>query len=152
MSNNVVYDWTARIHAKQYELGGSFNVLIFLGEVPKDPEEWHTSPSYVGSHSVYVSGVHHPQGDQGDTVTEGFVHLNTAIAERSGLSSYEPRGVIPYLKDNLNWTIQAVRAFSSVLSLIPPDLTHFRRDFRSIGLRLIQQISRLWRSPSCRLL
>jgi tyrosinase len=119
MSNNVVYEWTTRIHAKKHELGGSFSVLVFLGEVPKDPEEWTTSPSYVGSHSVYTSGMDRPQGDQANTVTEGFVHLNMAIAERSGLSSYEPGGVIPYLKDNLNWSIQAVRAFFICLAVDP---------------------------------
>ena len=120
---NVVYEWSTRIHAKKYELHGSFTVLIFLGEVQEDPEEWHTSPSYVGSHSVYVSSMDRPQGDQVNVVSEGFVHLNAAIAERSGLSSYEPGGVIPYLKDNLNWRIEAVRVFHLCLVADPASLT-----------------------------
>ena len=120
---SAVYEWTTRIHAKKYELGGSFNVLIFLGEVKEDPEQWRTSPSYVGSHSVLVSSMDRPQGDQANVVSEGFVHLNAAIAERSGLSSYEPDGVIPYLKDNLNWRIQAVRVFHLCLVADPASLT-----------------------------
>jgi len=42
----VIYDWTCRIHCKKYELGGSYWVLIFLGEVPEDPKKWHTSSSF----------------------------------------------------------------------------------------------------------
>ena len=33
---NVFYEWTTRIHAKKYKFGGSFSVLILLGEVSKD--------------------------------------------------------------------------------------------------------------------
>ncbi|KAH9988364.1 common central domain of tyrosinase-domain-containing protein [Russula vinacea] len=85
----VIYDWTSRIHFKKYELGTSFAVLIFLGEVPEDPAQWRTCRSFA------------------DVVAEGFVHLNSAIAARSGLSSYEPHVVTPYLKDNLHWRVQA---------------------------------------------
>jgi hypothetical protein len=114
-ASNVVYEWTTRIHAKKYELGGSFSVLIFLGEVSKDdPSTWHTSPAFVGSHHILVSGMDNPQGDRADSVSEGFVHLNTVIAKRSGLSSFEPSGVVPYLKENLNWRIEAVRVFRFV--------------------------------------
>jgi tyrosinase len=109
---NVLRDWTVRIHFKKYELGGSFAVLIFLGQVPEDPSQWRTAPTFVGSHHAFVNSVasRWDNGrDQEDIVNEGFVHLNSAIAERSGLSSFDPSVVIPYLKENLHWRVQAVR-------------------------------------------
>jgi tyrosinase len=118
-ASNVINDWSTRIHVKKHELSGSFSVLIFLGEVPEDPEEWCTSPSFVGAHHAFVNGAADQCDNcrsQEDLVVEGFIHLNLAIAERSGLPSYEPSVVHPYLKDNLSWRIQSVRAFSFVVS------------------------------------
>jgi len=110
---DVIYDWAARIHAKKFELGHGYAVLIFLGDVPDDPEHWRTSPSFVGAHVAFVSSQTDQCAncnDQAELVIEGFVHLNEVIAERSGLSSFEPSVVAPYLKDNLHWRVQAVRS------------------------------------------
>ena len=115
-ASTVINDWSTRIHVKKYELSGSFSVLIFLGEVPEDPEEWCTSPSFVGAHHVFVNGAADQCDNcrsQEDLVVEGFVHLNLVIAELSGLPSYEPSVVHPYLRDNLSWRIQSVRVFRS---------------------------------------
>jgi tyrosinase len=135
---NALNDWTVRIHFKKYELGGSFAVLIFLGEVPGDASQWRTSRSLVGSHHAFVNSAASQCDncrDQADLVVEGFVHLNSAIAAKSGLSSYEPDVVIPYLKDNLHWRIQAVRAF---LFCFVVDILDTVSDvyFRLTGLRL----------------
>ncbi|KAI0304304.1 tyrosinase [Multifurca ochricompacta] len=108
---NVVHDWVARIHFKKYELGESFAVLIFLGEVPADASLWRTSPSFVGAHVAFVNSAADQCAncsEQADIVAEGFVHLNTAIAKRSGLSSLDPSVVSPYLQENLHWRIQSV--------------------------------------------
>ena len=117
----VIYDWAARIHAKKYELGHGYVVLIFLGDVPDDPSQWRSAPSFVGAHVSFVN----PDAEQCDNCREqaeleieGFVHLNAAIAKRSGLSSYEPSAVAPYLKDNLHWRVQAVCPFKYLGSLI----------------------------------
>ena len=110
----VIYDWAVRIHAKKYELGHGYVVLIFLGDVPEDPSQWRCAPSFVGAHVSFVN-TDAEQCDncreQAELEVEGFVHLNAAIAKRSGLSSYEPSGVAPYLKDNLHWRVQAVCSF-----------------------------------------
>jgi tyrosinase len=111
---SALNDWTARIHFKKYELGGSFAVLLFLGEVPEDASKWRSCRSLVGSHHAFVNSAASQCDncrDQADIVVEGFVHLNSAIAAKSGLSSYDPGVVSPYLKDNLHWRIQAVRVF-----------------------------------------
>jgi tyrosinase len=122
---NVLRDWTVRIHFKKYELNGSFAVLIFLGEVPNDPSRWRTAPTFVGSHHAFVNSAASQCDncrEQADLVVEGFVHLNSAIAERSGLSSFDPSVVIPYLQQNLHWRVQAVRVvlLCSVVDLAIP--------------------------------
>ena len=141
----VVHDWTCRIRCKKHELGGAYWVLIFLGEVPDDPLQWRTCPSFVGGHYVFVSGT--APNEQPDTVSEGFVHLNKAIASRSGLSSYEPNVVAPYLKDNLEWRVQAVRALSRSQIVLNP---HPSLVFRVIEPRSIYRNSPRWRSRSHR--
>ena len=105
------WDWTARIHVKKYEVGGSFSVLLFLGTVPANPAEWRTSPHYVGAHHAFVNST--PQRcancrRQGDLVIEGFVHLNEAIARLSHLNSFDPSAVKPYLQQNLHWRVLKV--------------------------------------------
>jgi tyrosinase len=42
--NRRLYEWTARIECNKFELGGSYSVLIFLGHVPDDPQEWQVLP------------------------------------------------------------------------------------------------------------
>ncbi|KAI0297681.1 tyrosinase [Russula brevipes] len=107
----VIYDWSARIHAKKYEVGHGYLVLIFIGAVPDDHTQWRTCNSFVGAHVSFANS----EADQCDNcreqaelVVEGFVHLNEAIARCSGLPSYEPDVVAPYLKENLHWRVQSI--------------------------------------------
>lgn len=102
-----ILEWTARVRFDKCELRTSFAVLIFVGEVPEDPQRWRSSPTYVGGHKAFVDGSD-PTGPS--YITEGFVHLNKAIAAQSGLNSFEPEGVVPFLKKNLSWRIQRVSA------------------------------------------
>ncbi|KAI0322394.1 tyrosinase [Amylostereum chailletii] len=106
------YDWTARIQVKKYALGGSFSVLIFLGEVPEDPAQWRSSPSFVGAHHAFVNTSAERCANcrtQADVVVEGFVHLNNAIARRAPeLGSFDPSVVHPYLSRELSWRVQRV--------------------------------------------
>jgi tyrosinase len=104
-----LWEWTARVEFKKYELGSSFSVFIFLGPVPENPREWRTSPNYVGGHHAFVNSVANRCDNctnQRDLVTEGFVHLNNAIAKHSGLGSLDPSVVEPYLTHNLHWRVQ----------------------------------------------
>ncbi|KAF8171240.1 tyrosinase [Mycena galopus ATCC 62051] len=104
-----IWEWTARIQVKKYEVGGSFLVLLFLGGVPSDPKQWRTSPNYVGAHHVFANSVPDRCANcrtHQDAETEGFVHLNDGIIEHSGLDSLEPDVVVPYLKRDLHWRVQ----------------------------------------------
>ncbi|KAF9005143.1 tyrosinase [Cyathus striatus] len=106
--HSSLWEWTARIEFKKYELGCSFGVLLFLGKVPENPDEWLTAPNYVGAHFSFVNSEAGQCAnclDQIDVKNEGFVHLNSAIAEHSGLGSFEPEVVEPYLKE-LKWRVQ----------------------------------------------
>ncbi|KAI0248614.1 tyrosinase [Lactifluus subvellereus] len=119
---SVVHDWTARIHFRKFELGESFAVLLFLGEVPDDASQWRTCPTFVGAHVAFVNSAADQCGncrEQADVVSEGFVHLNSAIADRSGLSSYEPNVVTPYLRDNLHWRIQGTDRTAIAVERLP---------------------------------
>lgn len=98
-----MWEWSARIRVKPADVGSSFTVMIFLGEVPADSNEWITSPSYVGSHSAFTDN-----RAKKDTTTEGFVLLQEAIAERSGVEGFEPHVVTPYLREHLDWRISSV--------------------------------------------
>lgn len=110
-SHHDVWDWTARVEFKKYELGSSFTVLIFLGQVPENPREWRISPNYVGGQHAFVNssaGRCANCTSQQDLVVEGFVHLNNAIAQHSGLGSLDPDVIKPYLTHNLHWRVQKV--------------------------------------------
>jgi tyrosinase len=115
----TIYDWSARIHAKKYEAGHGYLVLIFIGAVPDDYTQWRTCNSFVGAHVSFANAEADQCGncrEQAELVVEGFVHLNQAIAKCSpGLPSYEPEVVAPYLKENLHWRVQAVRSLSAQL-------------------------------------
>jgi len=109
--NHGLFDWTARIEFKKYELGSSFSVLIFLGSVPEDPEQWLVSANFVGAlHAFVNSKAGHCANcrNQGQLVQEGFVHLNQAIVQHSGLNSLDPDVVEPYLTKELHWRVQKV--------------------------------------------
>ena len=131
--NHGVYDWTARVEFKKYELGSSFSVLIFIGQVPENPKEWRVSPSFVGSHHAFVnSAASHCANctNQQDLVVEGFVHLNRAIAQHSGLPSLDPEVVEPYLTQNLHWRVLKVCHHLLCLRTVCSLLFSFRRTER----------------------
>jgi tyrosinase len=107
--NRGLWEWTARIEFKKYELGTSFSVLIFLGEVPEDPQQWRISQNYVGGTHAFVNSAAGSCANctnQREMVQEGFVHLNHAIAKLSGLGSLEPHVIEPYLTEALQWKVQ----------------------------------------------
>ena len=111
--HQVLWEWTARVEFNKYELGVSFSVPIFLGTVPEDPEDWLVSPNFVGAHHAYVHStapLRANRQNQGNVVEEGFVHLNKAITQQSGLDSLEPAVVEPYLTQQLNWRVQKVNS------------------------------------------
>lgn len=99
-------EWNVRIRSREYELGGSYSIKVFLGDVPEVQSDWTGSPNYVGSHSVYTFATSEEEGD--GLEVEGFVSLQRALEKRSQLQPYEPKVVVPYLKENLHWRVVTV--------------------------------------------
>jgi tyrosinase len=73
--NIGLYEWAARVECKKFELCCSYSVLIFLGDVPDDPEEWQVNPNYVGSHYALVGSAAEENEScrhKADSVIEGI--------------------------------------------------------------------------------
>jgi len=94
------YEWSVHIKSDKHELSSAYLVLIFLGEVPEDPNEWEISLNLVGLHSAYVDGGRHKEH-----LTEASVTLNDALSKRRDLPSLKPEVVVPYLTKNLHWRV-----------------------------------------------
>ena len=104
--NDEYFDWTVRVEVDKFALRGrTFSVLIFLGDVPSNATQWRSAASFVGSVTAFATPLAYT-GRPG--LIEGFVHLNNFIAEHSGLHSFDPDEVRPYLKKNLAFRIQTV--------------------------------------------
>lgn len=100
------WNWTTRIRCDDSKVGGSFSILIFIGEVPEsDPKEWRKSPTFVGSENIFAS----KRSEANYNVeVEGFVHLNHALAKHSASRSLDPKDVVPFLEHNLHWRVKKV--------------------------------------------
>ncbi|KAG8981525.1 hypothetical protein FRB93_008563 [Tulasnella sp. JGI-2019a] len=106
---HTLYDWVARVQAKKYEIGCSFSVVFFIGDFPEDPKQWRSCPAYVGAHNAFVNSAASQCEncrEQQDVETEGFVHLDAWLAAHSGLGTFEPSVLEPYLQKNLHWRVQ----------------------------------------------
>ncbi|KAE9400782.1 tyrosinase [Gymnopus androsaceus JB14] len=117
-----LWEWTARVQIKKHEVGGSFKVLFFLGNIPNDPREWSTAESFVGAFHGFVNTSAERCANcrrQQDVVLEGFVHLNDGIAKISNLNTFDPAVVEPYLTSNLHWRVQKVSTEVVDLSAVP---------------------------------
>ncbi|OJT09435.1 Tyrosinase [Trametes pubescens] len=109
--SHTLWEWSVRIRVKKFEVGRSFAVLVFLGEVPEDPQEWYASATYVGAHHAFVNSAPARCANcrrQGDSVTEGFVHLNDAIVKHAAPHSLEPEAMKPYLRRDLSWRVRRI--------------------------------------------
>jgi len=104
----VVQDWRAEISCKIDEVGGSFSVFVFLGNVPADPSKWLIDPGFVGTFDIFAPNSS-PYDPANDSIVTGFVHLNRAILRLSRQHSLEDSAVLPFLRQNINWGIQKVR-------------------------------------------
>jgi tyrosinase len=114
-------EWSVRIRCNEFELGGSFSVLIFVGTVPDDPKQWLTSPSCVGIHDVYAGSAPHDSDSRGDCEVEGYVRLKGGLLEQLGASELTPDVVVPYLKSELHWRVLNVSFTLMCVKNILPD-------------------------------
>lgn len=103
-------DWFVRIRSGRFALGGSYTILLFLGEPPASQAEWRTSPNLLGLHAVFVSSRASMCANcqsQKDNIDEGFVHITERL-ESLGLLSQPEEQIETYVRENLRWRIQKV--------------------------------------------
>lgn len=125
----LIPNWTVRIRCNQYEIGGSFSIVLFLLDVPTQPGGYHTSSNYAGAFHAFVNDVAAECTNcqnQAEAGVEGFVHIDDAILdafkrlEQSPditqlAKKLDPSAVVPFLKDNLHWRI--LKADGTVVEL-----------------------------------
>ncbi|KAF8655955.1 hypothetical protein AX16_002861 [Volvariella volvacea WC 439] len=113
----TITDWSVRVHCKRFEVGGSFSVLLFLGEVPNGsevpatPEEWYYASNLAGSFDVFANSEANECGncrDREDIPIEGHVYINRAILKQHNGNSLDPTTVVPLLEAKLNWVVLKV--------------------------------------------
>ncbi|KAF8902677.1 hypothetical protein CPB85DRAFT_1438675 [Mucidula mucida] len=97
---NRYLDWNVFIEFDSGELGCNLSVLIFIGEVPEDTEEWLCCECFVGALCAYID-----RSPGHVELTQGPVHLNSAIIQHSGVRSLEPSVVVPFLEQTLQWRV-----------------------------------------------
>ena len=107
-----VHDWSARISCKKFQLGGSFAIYVFLGEIPSDMKNWVSDPALAGVFGIFANPF--PEEcpnctSQVDLVIEDFVPLDKAILRLSRQRSLEPAFCVPYLAKHIKWRIVKVR-------------------------------------------
>lgn len=103
-------DWLVRVRVKKFQFKQSFNVIIFLGEVPEHVEQYLSSPNYVGTHSEFVNTAPEHCGscsEHADIITEGVVNLNYAL-ERKGYEHKSEEEIKQYIKETVRWRVQKV--------------------------------------------
>ncbi|PPQ86816.1 hypothetical protein CVT25_012666, partial [Psilocybe cyanescens] len=55
-TNSVALEWSVRVQCKEYEVGGSFSVYIFIAnEVPPNHAEWLLHPAFAGTFDVFAN-------------------------------------------------------------------------------------------------
>ncbi|KAL8714961.1 MAG: hypothetical protein Q9225_006477 [Loekoesia sp. 1 TL-2023] len=105
-------EWLANLRIENFAVDGSFYVHFFLGPFSDEPANWTQDGNLVATHSVFSVAIGNTgcqnciQDKESDAVVSGGVSLTYALLRRQ-LKDLEPETVVPYLKDNLEWRVQA---------------------------------------------
>ena len=104
-------DWRVRVSVKKYEVGGSFSVYLFFGDVPADSNQWYYDKSFIGTFDVFSNST--PEScdncvDHQDKAIVGYVHISRAILQRLHEGSLHKSVVLPQL-EKLRWSVKKVR-------------------------------------------
>ncbi|OLL25128.1 Tyrosinase [Neolecta irregularis DAH-3] len=109
--SNGYREWLVNLRILKYAVHGSFFIYIFLGPVPEDSDNWATTKTMVGLHSVFANPPSSRCGNcerqrDANIITSGTIPLTGALIEAHiGLDQSQ---VEPYLRANLHWRVQKV--------------------------------------------
>ncbi|KAH8808502.1 hypothetical protein F5884DRAFT_373546 [Xylogone sp. PMI_703] len=99
--------WSVSIQVNKFGLDGTrFFIRVFLGAVPKDPNDWSSASTLAGSMPVLPAP--HGMGPLPVVLVNGEVNLSQELAE-AGFDGNEVDEILLYLKKNLHFKIQMVR-------------------------------------------
>ncbi|KAK6498322.1 hypothetical protein TWF481_010913 [Arthrobotrys musiformis] len=93
-------DWETEIKVNNAALKSSFNIHIFVGDVPSDSKTWASDKNLVGTHSIITT----VDGGHMESLVSGTVPLTSCLLNKvvtGDIKDLEPATVIPYLKKNL---------------------------------------------------
>ncbi|KIY67701.1 Di-copper centre-containing protein [Cylindrobasidium torrendii FP15055 ss-10] len=102
--DTLVWDWQARVSFNPQEYGSSYEVMIFVGDVPTDSTQWYDSDSYVGSRYAWANSLMTEEPEL-HVETSGYIPLTDALSAHN-LTSLAPDDVTPYVGQALSWGVQ----------------------------------------------
>ncbi|KAL1884276.1 hypothetical protein VTK73DRAFT_3260 [Phialemonium thermophilum] len=107
VTRKVYMEWIANIRVNKTALDGPFTIFFFVGSQPSNPNLWSTAPNLVGTMSIFTSPGQFGMADMQQRST-GTVPLTAGLVERAAageIASLEPDVVLPYLRENLRFTV-----------------------------------------------
>lgn len=117
------FEYTANIKLSKCALGGPGVIYLFLGDHSDDAADWMTDDHLAGSSPLFVMD-DSAMGSGESHDIYAAVSLTREIEQRvasEDLGCMDPSEVVPYLKENLSWTIVKVSS--------PRNSTHPREPF-----------------------
>lgn len=105
-------EWIANLRVNKHAMGGSFNIYLFIGEVPSDPSSWPVASSLVGTLGVFAhKGAHGHRGVHSHSSSRkvtGTIPMTSALMNMvtsGNISSLHTGDVEPFLRSNLEFRI-----------------------------------------------
>lgn len=103
-----VREWSLDMGVSKFDLGGErFKILVFIGGVPEDSDDWETSDTFAGSFVVFPPP--HPShlNFLPRFMTYSEINIDRSL-QKHGCDSENLIEVIKFLKENLQWRVQKV--------------------------------------------
>jgi len=102
-----ISEWGVAISVSRYGVGGKrFVIRVFLGDVPKNPSDWPTTPILVGSFALFPPPLKE-ESPPPDTLAYYEISLDKSLSDR-GYDGQDIAATTEYLKSNLHWRVQLV--------------------------------------------
>ncbi|KAF8858063.1 Di-copper centre-containing protein [Acephala macrosclerotiorum] len=97
-------EWFAGVKVNKFDLLGThFSIQLFLGHVPRNPEEWLNSGNNIGSFTIF------PPNQSGGPLPEVLAYSEYSLVEAlnaKGQDMEDVSAVTEYLKEHLHWRVQ----------------------------------------------
>jgi hypothetical protein len=100
---SVRTEWLAHVKYDQNQIAGTFNIMMYIGDVPNAPEGRVAVDTLVGTCTSF-SG---PQKLEYNSTIAGTVPLTPALVNKN-LKPANRKEIVEYLRRNLHWKIMRV--------------------------------------------